>query len=617
MGAKRSMLFPSDFLETLKTRLTLSEIVGQGVRLQKRGAEYLGLCPFHKEKTPSFTVNDEKGVFYCFGCGAHGDAIGFVMQSQNLNFSDAVAHMAQKVGLALPPQEAAPAISSAESQKHKLLYKILEDACVWFQGQLMKGTTSKALEYLQNRSLTLETIRSFRLGYAPINNALQKELLSRGYSQELLIEAGLLIKSDSRPESFDRFRNRVMFPIFNKQNQVIAFGGRILGEGQPKYLNSPESPLFSKRRTLYKAPGFSSQNRREAPPLLVVEGYMDVIALNQTGFSNAVAPLGTALTEEQIQDVWKFSQEPILCFDGDEAGTRAAYRAAHRALPLLKPGYSLQFVRLPQGEDPDSLVRGGDIRILKKILQAPQSLIEVLWQNDALKQRRDTPEQLALLRNNFEAIFKKVADPSIRYLYKKAFNDRFYQLISQTAFRSRQKNNRESFPKSNLGVRTIFDPHKRQRHILFAILLNYSELFHEVGEQFAALEIDEPELEKLRDDLFLIFNDDPNLDGSNLKHHMLEQGHFETLNKILSEDIYLHASFARPDGSLEAAMKGWRDVWQIVKENHHIKNDAHFLRDELANKMTLEAWVKFRALTEQSLLAKKDTFEDEIERAEI
>jgi DNA primase len=610
------MMFPADFLETLRSRLILSEIISQQIRLQKRGREYLGLCPFHKEKTPSFTVNDEKGLFYCFGCGAHGDAISFIMQSQNISFSDTVANLAEKTGLAIP-QESTATASAREPQKHQLLYTILEDAASWFQAQLMQPTALKALEYLQKRGLTLETIQAFRLGYAPANNGLQRALLARGYNESMLIEAGLLIKADDKPEAFDRFRNRIMFPILNKRNQVIAFGGRILGDGQPKYLNSPESLLFAKRRTLYKSIRLSTRNTQDTPPFLIVEGYMDVIALNQAGFYNTVAPLGTALTEEQLQEIWKISHEPILCFDGDEAGTRAAYRAANRALPLLKPGYSLQFVTLPQGEDPDSLVRSGDTRVFNKIVSSPQSLIEILWQNDVLKQRTATPEQLALVRKNFEETLKKIQDSSIRYLYKKAFDNKFFKLLSQTSFQSRQKKSSNNFSEANLGVRTLFDPQKRQRYILFAILLNHCQLLHDVGEQFAALELPEPEFEKLRDDLFLLFNHNPDLDVKTLKPHLLEQGHLETLNKILTEDIYLHASFARPEASLEAATKGWKDIWQFVKERGHIKSDVSLLRNDLENKMTLEAWSKFRALTEQSLLAKKDIFEDESEKSKI
>ncbi|MBL0942490.1 MAG: toprim domain-containing protein, partial [Alphaproteobacteria bacterium] len=401
------------------------------------------------------------------------------------------------------------------------------------------------------------------------------------------------------------------------RGQVIAFGRRILGEGQPKYLNSPESLLFAKRRTLYKPVLPSSFMTKTPPPFLIVEGYMDVITLTQAGFYNTVAPLGTALTEEQLQEIWKISHEPILCFDGDEAGARAAYRAANRALPLLKPGYSLQFVTLPPGEDPDSLVRNGDKSVFNKIVNTPHSLVEILWQNNVLKQRTDTPEHLALVRKNFEELLKKIHDPSIRYLYKKTFDSKFFKFLSQTSFQLRQKKSNNNFLEANLGVRTFFDSQKRQRYILLAILLNHCQLLHEVGEQFAALELPEPEFKKLRDDLFLLFNHNPDLDGKTLKPHLLEQGHLETLDKILTEDTYLHASFARPNASIEAAKKGWKDIWQLVRDSSHIKNDVSFLRNDLETTMTLEAWSKFRALTEQSLLAKKDIFEDESEKSKI
>lgn len=413
------MAFPDSFLEELRNRLPLSGVVGRSVRLIKRGREFTGLCPFHNEKSPSFTVNDDKGFFHCFGCGAHGDVIGFVMRNSGLAFPEAVEQLAQEAGLAVPqvrPEDRQKADQVAT------LGKAMEEAAKWFQAQLQAGVGAEARAYIQKRGLKQETVERFRLGYAPQSRtALKEALLARGLPEPLLVEAGLLIKPEDGGPSYDRFRHRVMFPIGDRRGRVIAFGGRALDPDAPaKYLNSPETPLFHKGGNLYNH-ALAREAARESGTLIVVEGYMDVIALAQAGFEHTVAPLGTALTEEQLQILWKITPEPILCFDGDNAGQRAAFRAADRAFPLLEPGKSLRFALLSGGKDPDDFVRENGKTSFEEVLSRATSLAEMIWQRALSSHTLDTPEKRATVVSELKELTKTIKNEIVRRFYDNEF----------------------------------------------------------------------------------------------------------------------------------------------------------------------------------------------------
>src|SRR6266849_811634 len=390
------MALPPGFLDELRSRISLSGLIGRRVKLVRRGREYAGLCPFHHEKTPSFYVVEDKSFFHCFGCGAHGDAIGFVMRADNLDFIEAIEKLAGEAGLPVPkatPQE------RERAQRQKTLLEALEAAAAFYEGQLWLPAGRRAREYLEGRGLDPETIRRFRLGWAPEDRHALRRGLTADFPDALLIEAGLLRREPVEGEAFDYFRNRVMFPIGDRAGRVIAFGGRVLGDGQPKYLNSPDTPLFEKGRVLYGWSAARGGAGRDAeaggPGAIVTEGYMDVIALHRAGFATAVAPLGTALTEFQLQELWRLGPEPILCFDGDAAGQSAAIRALRRALPLLRPGQSLRFASLPSGEDPDSIIRSKGRADFDQILAAARPLADMLWESEVCGAPRDTPERLA------------------------------------------------------------------------------------------------------------------------------------------------------------------------------------------------------------------------------
>ena len=413
------------FLDELRSRTLLSALIGRSTKLQKAGREWRACCPFHNEKTPSFYVNDDKGFYHCFGCSAHGDAIRWMTDQRGLPFMDAVKELAQAAGMELPAMDPRAA-EKAEAAKG--LHEACADAATWFTEQLGGLSGATARDVLAKRGVKPETARAFGLGFAPDSRTGLKTAL-KAYGDPLLVEAGLLIKVDEKAP-YDRFRGRLMIPIRDPRGRTIAFGGRIIGDGEPKYLNSPETPLFDKGRTLYNLDRAAPASRK-AGRLIVVEGYMDVIALAGAGIDEVVAPNGTAVTEPQLERMWRLSDVPILCLDGDSAGQKAAIRAAHRALPLLAPGRSLAFATLPQGQDPDDLVRGKGPAAFEALLETTEPLVDRLWSSELAAEPLGTPEQKAGLKARLADLANTIADTGVRTEYLAEFRRRFDALYAQ------------------------------------------------------------------------------------------------------------------------------------------------------------------------------------------
>ncbi|CAN0456181.1 unnamed protein product, partial [Discosporangium mesarthrocarpum] len=486
------MAFPPQFLDELRARLPVSAIVGRKVRLVRRGREHTGLCPFHNEKTPSFTVNDDKGFYHCFGCGVHGDVIGFAMETEGLSFPEAVEKLAAEAGLPVP--QSTPE-DRAREKVRATLYDVVEQACRWYEAQLRAPEGRAGLDYLRGRGYDDATIARFRLGFAPDGRGkLTAALRQNGIEQGQLVEAGLIKLPEGGGEPRDYFFNRVMFPIGDRRGRIIAFGGRILGDGQPKYLNSPDTPLFHKGRTLY---GWAAAREaaRDAGTVIVTEGYTDVIALARAGFRHAVAPLGTALTEEQIVELWRMADEPILCFDGDNAGQRAAFRAAQRALPLLKPGKSLRFVALPSGEDPDSLITGQGAPAMDALLNRARPLVDMIWDLERANGRVDTPEQRADLERRLNIRIADIAERGVQYQYQQEMRTRLRSLFApprrgnagkQGGYAGGKSGYGAKFPQTRaVGIRPAGDISallRQQECILLALLVNHPALIDGVVE---------------------------------------------------------------------------------------------------------------------------------------
>ena len=407
------------FLDELRTRTSLSALIGKTTKLQKAGREHRGCCPFHQEKTPSFYVNDDKGFYHCFGCSAHGDAIRWMTDQRGLPFIDAVKELAQAAGLEMPAQDRA---SAAKAERAKGLHEAMADAAAWFTEQLNGLAGAEARAVLAKRGVSAATAQAFGLGFAPDSRGRLKAAL-KDYGDEALVEAGLLIQVEGK-ESYDRFRGRLMIPIRDARGRVIAFGGRVIGEGEPKYLNSPDTPLFDKGRTLYNLDR-AAPAARKANRVLVVEGYMDAIALAQAGIGEVVAPLGTALTEAQLERLWRMVDVPLVCLDGDAAGQKAALRAAHRALPMLAPGKSLAFVTLPEGQDPDDIVKAKGGAAMEPLIGAAHPLVDRLWQSELAAEPLDTPEQRAGFKRRLGDLAQMIADANVRAEYQAEFRRRY------------------------------------------------------------------------------------------------------------------------------------------------------------------------------------------------
>jgi DNA primase len=449
------MRFTPQFLDELRARLPVSEVVGRRVKLRKAGREWKGLSPFNKEKTPSFFVNDQKAMWFDFSSGKNGNIFDFLMLTEGVSFPEAVERLAGQAGVPVPVQSPE---AQAHEERRKTLYDIVELAAAFFQSTLASRNGARGRGYLADRGLQSATQLKFRLGYAPGEQyALKEHLGAAKIPVEDMIEAGLIVGGEDIPVPYDRFRDRIMFPISDWRGRVIAFGGRALEkEVSAKYLNSPETPLFHKGATLYNIAA-ARKAAHEGARVIAVEGYVDVIAMVMAGYEGTVAPLGTALTAEQLALMWRLNDEPILCFDGDDAGRRAAYRALDVALPLLKPGKSLKLATLPDGQDPDDLARSGGRDAIEDVLNAARPLAQMLWARESEAGSFDTPERRAALEARIGEVTNTIADETVRRYYRQDFSARLRQMFAPQNF----ARNDNSPRRQNFGANRFDDKNRR------------------------------------------------------------------------------------------------------------------------------------------------------------
>ena len=573
----------------MKSRTGLVETVGRRVRLIRAGTVHKGLCPFHQEKSPSFTVDERRGTFHCFGCGAHGNAIDFVMRSENLGFREVVERLAGEAGMALP--EETPA-SRARDDRRGTLQGALQAAADWFREQLAGRAGTTAREYLAGRGLDAAAAARFGIGFAPSGRTLLKEALAPRFPEEILVEAGLLGRPEGGGASYDRFRGRVMFPIHDARGRIAGFGGRVMGDGEPKYLNSPETELFQKGRLLY---GFdrASAAARKSGEVVAVEGYMDVIALHLAGFENAVAPLGTAMTEQQIGLLWRLAPEPILCFDGDAAGQRAAGRAAERALPMLKPGHSLRFALLPPGEDPDSLLRQRGPGAMREILAAARPLRDTLLAAEAAGQSFDTPERRAGLRQRLRALAGQIEDRDTQAEYQAEFA----RICDEAFGRGRPRESGRAWSPARPAPGRRFEGPRRPGARGFAPAglpeqapppvpdhwgVHESRLIHlalrdgarlaEIAEELGGMSFRNPDLEALRCDLVDALGLE-RLDSGTIERHLTDLGHGPTLDRLRGSEARRGWACVGSETTSQEALLEWRFfqvVWQLEEIEREI-----------------------------------------------
>jgi DNA primase len=420
------MRFSDSFLDEIRDRLPISAVVGTRVAWDRRKTnagkgDFWACCPFHGEKTPSFHCEDRKGRYHCFGCGVSGDHFRFLTELDGLSFPEAVERVADMAGVPMPARDEQ---EEKREKERASLFDVMDMAARFFEERLQGPDGAKARAYLRQRGLSAATQQQFRLGYAPDSrNALKEHLAAKGVGKAEIEACGLTV-FDNVPVPYDRFRDRIMFPIPDSRGRIIAFGGRAMSADVPaKYLNSPETELFHKGNVLYN---FANARKALAKggAVIAVEGYMDVIGLAQAGFEHAVAPLGTALTENQLELLWRMSGEPVMCFDGDQAGLRAAYRAADLALPVIAPGRTLRFALLPEGKDPDDLVRDGGPEAFSAVLAEAKPLADMLWTRETAGGVFDTPERRAELDKRLRELTNRIKDESVRYHYAQEMRDR-------------------------------------------------------------------------------------------------------------------------------------------------------------------------------------------------
>jgi DNA primase len=539
------MSLTTTFLDELRARTTLSTLIGRTVKVTKAGREFKACCPFHNEKTPSFTINDEKGFYHCFGCGAHGDAIRWMTDQRGLPFMDAVKELAASAGMEVP---AADPRAAERAERANSLYDVMAAAANWFTEQLGSIAGSEARTYLEQRGLNAATVKAFGIGYAPDSRGRLRTALAK-FGDAALIEAGLLISVDEK-EPYDRFRGRLMIPIRDPRGRVIAFGGRILGSGEPKYLNSPDTPLFDKGRTLYNLDRAAAATRKNGR-VIVVEGYMDVIALAQAGYEESVAPLGTALTEDQIARLWRVSDCPTICFDGDAAGQKAALRAINRALPYLEPGKSLQFVTLPAKLDPDDVVRKQGKAAFEGFLADAKPLDQFLWSAEQFAEPLGTPEARAGFGKRLRDHARMIRDEDVRTQYLAVFSQRLREFFAPGERTGRKFISEANFVGGNsqkvMGkIATVGIDQATIIPAVFSALVARNNLVGRYAESIGRLNIASRELRQFRQLLFDATLSEPSIDIEIFAQTVRDEG-LGPVWKALNKSNGIAFSFLRAD----------------------------------------------------------------------
>jgi DNA primase len=647
------MRFTPQFLDELRARLPVSEVVGRRVKLKRAGREWKGLSPFQQEKTPSFTVNDQKGFYHDFSSGKHGDIISFLMETEGVGFAEAVERLASMAGVPLP---ASTPDAARHEQRRKTLYDVMELAAKFFADTLASRNGAKARGYLGDRGISPSTQLQFRIGYAPSDRfALKEHLGAQNIPVEDMVEAGLLYSGDDIPVPYDRFRDRVMFPITDVRGRVIAFGGRALEKDvAAKYLNSPETPLFHKGDNLYNLAS-ARLAAHNGSALVVVEGYIDVIAMVGAGFPASVAPLGTALTESQLALLWRIADEPILCFDGDKAGQKAAWRAADMALPNLKPGKSLRFALLPEGQDPDDLARSGGRGAIEEVISAARGLADVIWSREIEAGTFATPERRAALEARIRELSNGIGDEAVRRYYRQDFSERLQRTFAPEVARGGYaRGNSYRGAGNNFGgesgrrfaPRGVFTPGaagrfeprggraqglagtptinrgpyqaaspqlatspimrgqrsaiSRREALILQSLINHPWLLHDHLEEVAALELAHPEAHRLRAGIISAFANDhhhspePAEQAEKMRADLAAAGFSQVLQRVERAITTSAVWGAQAGAAREDVLSTWRQLVSLHRQWHSLLRelkDAEAALGDEASEANL-AWLR-------------------------
>ncbi len=591
----------SHFLEQLSTRINISDIIKDDVKLTRKNTnQYIGLCPFHKEKSGSFNVTDGKNLYHCFGCGASGNMFGYLEKKRGLTFIEAVHYIAGQVGLKVPEREVYKKTSEQKADADRS-YEILETACVWMQENLQKSIGENARLYLEKRNINLDVQKQFRIGYVPDGYQNLIDFFKSKYTMEELIQVGLVSKGDVNKKPIDRFRGRLMFPIFDRQNKVIAFGGRALGDAMPKYINSSDTPTFSKSHILY-GHNFASKYISNESGYIVVEGYLDVISLHQYGFKTAVAPLGTALTDFHCKMLWRHRVPPLLCFDGDAAGYNAAVRSAKKSLIHVSPEHRLNFVFLPKGEDPDSLVQK-DPEHFSDLLKKFKPLSDVIWNALTEDMPNKTPEDQAALRKEVTMLVSQIQNEDTKLSYQEYFQNKLFTYFRRLGQASFKNNHYKKSDSDNKIIPPMVKKNKKDvfQKILLATLVYHPHLINQVTDEMQHINFND-ELSDLSDWLLVY-------EGENTKYALLDAAYHAGLKTrflmIISDDVVQKAPFLKQNDA-ENALLGWKEVYNqleyLLKLNEEVRQAGQLLK----NDMTEQNWTRIKELQTIKLRSRED-----------
>ncbi|QFT30899.1 DNA primase [Labrenzia sp. THAF82] len=626
------MRFDQRLLDEIRARLTLSDLVGRRVTWDRRKTQpgkgdYWACCPFHQEKSPSFHVDDRRNRYKCFGCGASGDHFTFVCETEGLSFPETVERLAEQAGVALP----APDPQAARREKKRAgLADVCEMAAQFFQAEFAGGRGETARKYALGRGLSRETLAEFRFGFAPDSrDALKSHLAAKDVPEAVMVEAGLVIKPEDGRPGYDRFRGRLMIPIQDDRGRVVAFGGRtLLPDGQPKYLNSPETPLFHKGVMLFNAhrarePAFKSGEA------VVVEGYLDAIALSQAGVRHVVASLGTAFTEDQVVRLWKFAPEPVICFDGDVAGVSAAHRAIDRIFPVLKSGYSFQFCFLPDGMDPDDLVKKRGLEGFHTEVGRAQSLFDVVWDREISVSRLDTPERKAALEKRFDDLIGTIRDERVRRRYQLDLKFKLSNLFFEQA-RQNRGDGKKSADIPSLGkVResvAASDDFGTERLVL-GLCMRFPHLLDRNFERFSRLPFVNELHVQLRDILCRIVDDleeTPIADLTSAFDEPLKDIMYEMMLETIGLQQQKRAEFSAlnhrfpllksnpPEDFVEAAYLHFIDVLELNALEDELATELKSTDEEIDE----HSWARIQALTQDLSRRREECAREEQDLAE-
>ncbi|GIR45160.1 MAG: DNA primase [Paracoccaceae bacterium] len=565
------MSLPNGFLDELRSRICLSDVVGRKVQWdlrksnQARG-DMWAPCPFHQEKTASFHVDDNKGFYYCFGCQAKGDAIGFIKETENVNFIEAVEILASEVGLQMPEFDPK---SKEKADRNKILLEIMEQSVNFFRLTLNSNQGKHALEYLKKRGLSSDAIERFEIGFAPADQTtLTQKLIDKGYDLDAIIETGMSVKSDESNRLYDRFRGRIMFPIRDSRGRCIAFGGRSLDPAaRAKYLNSPETPLFDKGSNLYNLVSARSAVGR-GEPLIVTEGYMDVIALDSGNFNGAIAPLGTAITEKQLQLMWRISPEPIIALDGDKAGLRAAYRLIDLSLPLLRTGKALRFSIMPEGKDPDDLIRNEGASLFKNLIDEAVPMVDLIWRRETEGKSFDSPERRAGLDKSLSDVIALIKEKNLKNHYRDAlFQARRQFFGRQNTGKTEFKGNFRLMPQSDTKSSFLVAADEKtvsaqiRESTVIAVLMNFPELIEIFYDELIMIDLASPDCDLILKELVKIDKGTK----AEIKNELMEKIGGEKVEKLLSLSHLRVLPCLRVKGTIEMGQQTLRE--ELAKLN--------------------------------------------------